>query len=113
MAGLKLWMEEFKDGFFIKYDGFRMSNQFTVLSPEGRHKDVATLEQALNELKLIGGYYGHKISMSIQYPFKGSANRWNLRKHNGNLVCVLVEFADGWCIIDPGNDEPMDIVKID
>jgi hypothetical protein len=101
---LKMWMEEYVPGYFIKYDGFRENNQFTVLSPEGRVADVDTLENARSLLVRSGGYFGHKISCKIHFPHKGQESKWCIAEYKGDHVCVMVEFSDGYLLVDLGGD---------
>lgn len=28
----------------------------------------------------------------------------------GDIVVILIKYLDDWCIVDPGNDEPMELV---
>lgn len=34
-------------------------------------------------------------------------------EHTGKDVCIMVEFSDGWCICDMGNDDPIQTIKIE
>ena len=111
---LKIWMEEYLPGYFIKYDGFRDSLQYTVLSPEGRVADVETLQEAHNLLTNIGGYYGSTFSCKIHYPLKGDCGKYYIVNYKELPVCVMVEYLDGYCIVDLGGDDGMKIVhKLD
>lgn len=54
----------------------------------------------------------------VSTPLRGPGAKWNMAtvihgEHKGNCVCILVEFADGSCVCDMGNDESLEIIKID
>lgn len=104
---LKIYLEEFKPGYYIKYDGFRESNKFTVLTPEGRDKDVPTREDALELLKLLGGYYGSKIDMSIHYPFAEKFQVVDIisGEYKGLTCCVCVRFSDGEMLAELSSED--------
>lgn len=99
-------MEEFKPGYYIKYDGFRETNQFTVLCPEGRVKDVSTREEALKLLKESGGYYGSKTDISIHFPFSEKYIISEIVKgnHSGKYCCQSVKFSDDKILAELEND---------
>ena len=102
---LKMWMEEYLPGYFIKYDGFRDSWQYTVILPTGRKCDVETLEKAHALLIESKGYYGSKVSCGIQFPLHGTGNRWRIDKYKGQDVCTMIEYTDGYCLVDLGSSE--------
>lgn len=104
---MKFYLEEFKTGYFIKYDGFRTENQFTVLTPEGRVGDFPTRVAALKKLQLVGGYYGSTINVDIPHSFAGEDAKYTLKKvkngiYAGKTVCVYSRYTDGFCIIETG-----------
>lgn len=101
---LKMWMEEYLPGYFIKYDGFRENNRFTVLGPRGRVGDVETLEKAHSLLVRSGGYIGHKISCKIHFPHNGPETKWYISEYKNQYVRVMVEFSDGYFLVDLGGD---------
>lgn len=51
-------------------------------------------------------------------PFRGPDRGWQMatvldEEREGETVVIMVEFADGWCIVDPGDGSPMEIIHID
>lgn len=105
---LKMYLEEFNPGYYIKYDGFRESNKFTVLSPiQGRVKDFSTREDALELLKKIGGYYNSKIDMTIHYPFSEKFQIVDIVKgeYKGLTCCACVKFSDGKMLAELSNQD--------
>jgi hypothetical protein len=108
---MKFYLEEFKEGYFVKYDGFRTEKQFTVLTPEGRVGEFDTRVEALKKLCQVGGYYGHKINIDIPYSFAGEDSKYILKKikngeYAGKTVCVYCRYTDGYCIIETGTSGP-------
>lgn len=54
----------------------------------------------------------------VDTPMTGIRGKWSIAtvirgNHAGKHVCIMVEFSDGWCICDMGNDDPMQTIKIE
>ncbi len=99
-------MEEFKPGYFIKYDGFRAQRKYTYITPSGS-LDVETYEQAYGLAEEDKAVYGVKIDLKLPYPFKSNGSKWKISKvkngkYAGLMVCVIVEWSDGWVLIETG-----------
>jgi len=61
---------------------------------------------------------GVSVNAIVSTPLKGSGSLWRLAtvlngEHKTKQVCILVEFSDGFCICDMGEDIPMEIIHVD
>lgn len=102
-------MEEFKPGYFIKYDGFRSKNKYTYVTPEGTKGDFATYGEVWELAVKDKCVFGVPVDVKLPFPWEGPGNKWYSRKYNGQTVIVLVEWSDGWMLIDDGNK--LEVVK--
>ena len=54
----------------------------------------------------------------VDYPLRGDDARWNIATvENGEyldeIVCIIVQFSDNWCICDLGSEKPLVFIKIE
>ena len=118
---LKFWMEEFKPGYFIKYDGFRKKNKYTYITPEGTRGDYSTYEEVYKLAMNDRCVYGEKIDIFVPYPFRAIGNKFFIKKvksgkYAGKYVCCMIEYSDGYVLIETGTssseESVLDIVHI-
>lgn len=54
----------------------------------------------------------------VDSPIRGVGSKWSMATvingtHRRETACIMVEFSDGWCICDMGDDNPMQVIKIE
>lgn len=117
---LKYWIEEFKEGFYIEYDA-RKPLKYSYITPNGATRGLSTYEEAYVLAEKDRAIYGVKIDLKLPYPFRGLGNKWTISKvkrgkYAGRTVCSMIEWNDGWVLIETGTgpeeeDSILDIVR--
>ena len=105
---LKYWIEEFKEGYYIEYDA-RKPLKYSYVTPKGATRGLATYEKAYALAVDDRVVYGIKIDLSLPYPLKNSGGKWTISKvkhgkYAGRTVCSMVEWSDGWVLIESGSE---------
>ena len=54
----------------------------------------------------------------LKTPLKGVGNKWSVATvksgdHAGKDVCIICQFSDGWCVCDMGEDDPIEVIRIE
>lgn len=101
---LKFWMEEFKPGYFIKYDGFRAQRKYTYIAPD-TSRDVDTYEQAYALAQKDRAVYDVEVDLKLPYPFHGPGSKFTLEQYGGQMVCAMIEWSDGKVLIETGGED--------